>query len=400
MGKILDATITCPTCKRRFETEVHRVVWGEYPQNRELVFSDQINSETCRCGTVLKLPFAFLFTNRDREFAVWYEPRHDPVIDEDALIYAEAWGADSYLATAPRISDWETFKLVIRDFEEGRRQATPVDPTSPLKTPLIELVTYARPARVRQRAARQARPRPAPTAIDLVEAAERRYAHDPKRLRQLAMLRNRVEEDIRKHGLPPSPELLMPLLALVDKGVLPTPGQVSGIVTAVQDKMENEILARLTPLDREVASMCQFVYTHRNSETPIALSAVLTSLSRGVIIATDRPYSVDDMWPSHDVIDPITGDPDVETTRLLGTIASDDFRDFVQDRFENVVEPTLAMLFSAYESRVGVPMSLDQSDQGFESRFTATIKHALIFGLWFGQAYPAHSRHIVAELLS
>lgn len=123
MSKVVEAMVKCPKCGIAFPTSLFRSIWGEQPANRELVFADRINVVTCpACATVTKLPFAFMYTNRDRLFAVWYEPAPDPDIDETANGFAAVLGADSYLAAAPRIRDWEQFKATIREFESGARK--------------------------------------------------------------------------------------------------------------------------------------------------------------------------------------------------------------------------------------------------------------------------------------
>lgn len=120
MSKQVEVTITCPNCKTNFKTTLYRTIWGEYPENRSLVMNDQINAVKCTgCQSVLKIPMPFMYTDAKKYFAVWWEPHHDPQIDNDINVYKQTTGADSYFSTAPRIADWEDFKETIIKFETG-----------------------------------------------------------------------------------------------------------------------------------------------------------------------------------------------------------------------------------------------------------------------------------------
>jgi hypothetical protein len=120
MSKKVDVTISCINCGHEFSMSLYRTIWGESPENRELVMSDTINVAIClKCGSRYKLPFSLFYTNSKQHFAVWWEPKRDEAIDEDAAGYAQFVGKDNYLATAPRIADWEEFKETIRKYERG-----------------------------------------------------------------------------------------------------------------------------------------------------------------------------------------------------------------------------------------------------------------------------------------
>lgn len=126
MSKRLEAKITCPSCGNQFDFTLYRTIWGEYPENRELVMSNKINVATCpRCKKETKLEFPFMYTNAKQQFAVWWEPEFDPQIGKDSEGYVQMMGAENYLAAAPRIKDWNDFKNTILKFERGELKAKP-----------------------------------------------------------------------------------------------------------------------------------------------------------------------------------------------------------------------------------------------------------------------------------
>lgn len=120
MSSRVEAKITCPHCGFQFPFTLYRSIWGEYPENRELVMSDKINVAKCSsCGNSTKLSYPFIYTNSKQFFAVWWEPSYDAQIDKDAEGYAKMLGENNYLATAPRIKNWNEFKNTIIKFENG-----------------------------------------------------------------------------------------------------------------------------------------------------------------------------------------------------------------------------------------------------------------------------------------
>jgi hypothetical protein len=122
MSKKIEAKLTCQICQTEFDFTLFRSLWGEYPENRELVMTDKINVATCpACRETTKLEFPFLYTNAIMKFAVWWEPENDSQIDSDRVGYANMLGADNYLATAPRIKGWTEFKNTIIEFEKKFR---------------------------------------------------------------------------------------------------------------------------------------------------------------------------------------------------------------------------------------------------------------------------------------
>ena len=119
MSKKLNIKIECD-CGKPFVASLYRSIWGEQPENRELVMSDNINVAVCPdCGEKIKVPLPFLYTNVPKKFAVWYEPQYDSNIDDDVAGYAKFMGKDSFYAKAPRIKNWQEFKDTIIKFETG-----------------------------------------------------------------------------------------------------------------------------------------------------------------------------------------------------------------------------------------------------------------------------------------
>lgn len=128
MSQRINITITCPQCNNQFDSTLYRSIWGEYPENRELVMFDKINVVTCpHCGITTKLPFPFIYTNAKQLFAVWWEPNYDSQIDKDSEGYVKLLGRGNYLATAPRIKDWDEFKQTIIRFENGDLKTSPIN---------------------------------------------------------------------------------------------------------------------------------------------------------------------------------------------------------------------------------------------------------------------------------
>jgi hypothetical protein len=126
MSRRLEAKIICPACGHQFDFTLYRTIWGEYPENRELVMSNKINVATCpSCKKETKLEFPFMYTNAKEQFAVWWEPEFDIQIGKGSEEYVQMLGAGNYLATAPRIKDWNDFKSTILKFERGELKAKP-----------------------------------------------------------------------------------------------------------------------------------------------------------------------------------------------------------------------------------------------------------------------------------
>jgi transcription elongation factor Elf1 len=124
MSKRVEAKISCPNCNHQFDFTLYRSIWGEYPENRELVMTDKINVASCpSCNVSTKVVYPFIYTNTNQQFAVWWEPLYDAQIDSDKVGYAKMVGEGNYLATAPRIKDWNEFKNTILKFERGELKA-------------------------------------------------------------------------------------------------------------------------------------------------------------------------------------------------------------------------------------------------------------------------------------
>lgn len=110
MSKRIEAKISCPSCGNQFDFTLYRTIWGEYPENREMVMSNKINVATCpNCKKSTKLLYPFMYTNSKQQFAVWWEPELDHQIGKDSEGYVQLLGTGNYLATAPRIKEWEEF---------------------------------------------------------------------------------------------------------------------------------------------------------------------------------------------------------------------------------------------------------------------------------------------------
>lgn len=120
MSKRIDAAVTCKKCQHNFNVSLYRSIWVEEPENRRLIFEDMINRVTCpNCSDSQRLEFPFLCTNVKNGIAIWYEPYHDPAIDEDVKLYAAQFGKQSFYALAPRIKDWEEFKKKLLEMDKS-----------------------------------------------------------------------------------------------------------------------------------------------------------------------------------------------------------------------------------------------------------------------------------------
>jgi hypothetical protein len=119
MSKQIEAQIGCPNCGFKFPMKLYRSIWIEFPENLELVLSDEINTGTCpSCKSRFHVPFPFLCTNVQKGVAVWYEPHHDPEIDKDMIRYIKEFGPNSFYAKAPRINNWPEFKRAVQKLHE------------------------------------------------------------------------------------------------------------------------------------------------------------------------------------------------------------------------------------------------------------------------------------------
>ena len=97
--------------------------------------NDEINSVICpSCKKTTHVEFPFLCTNVKRGIAIWYEPYHDPAIDNDIAQYSKHFGATSFYARAARIKNWEEFKRKLTELEALSAGSTPkVTPSPELK---------------------------------------------------------------------------------------------------------------------------------------------------------------------------------------------------------------------------------------------------------------------------
>jgi hypothetical protein len=125
MSRKVEVEAHCVNCECDFKASLFRSIWGEQPENREIVFNDTINVVVCpHCQTRIRVPFSLLYEDVDRQFAVWYEPEPDPTIDKDTRMYAAMFGPDCFYVTAPRVFDWEGFKRAILRFGGGELRAS------------------------------------------------------------------------------------------------------------------------------------------------------------------------------------------------------------------------------------------------------------------------------------
>lgn len=134
MSMMIEITVTCPECKKRYRDKIFRTIWGENESNREIVFNDEINSVQCpHCTQTVRIPASLLYVDADRQFAVWYEPTHDPQIDKNIENYDRIFNPGNFYVTAPRIPDWDEFKETILKFERGELKANPITELKGLK---------------------------------------------------------------------------------------------------------------------------------------------------------------------------------------------------------------------------------------------------------------------------
>jgi transcription elongation factor Elf1 len=143
MSKRIESKINCPVCGNQFDFTLYRTIWGEYPENRDLVMSNKINVATCpNCKKETKLEFPFMYTNSKLQFAVWWEPVFDLQIGRDSEGYVQLMGAGNYLATAPRVKDWNDFKDTILKFESGELKANPVILSTDMKNNMRDFIDH------------------------------------------------------------------------------------------------------------------------------------------------------------------------------------------------------------------------------------------------------------------
>ena len=127
MSKRIQVKLTCPNCSNQFDFTLYRSIWGKYPENRELVMTNQINVATCpSCNHSSKIEYPFIYTEHNQHFAVWWEPENDAEIDRDTEEYVKIFGEGNYFATAPRIKSWSEFKDTILKFENGELKGKPI----------------------------------------------------------------------------------------------------------------------------------------------------------------------------------------------------------------------------------------------------------------------------------
>lgn len=152
MSLRVNVKITCPNCRHQFDFTLYRSIWGEYPENRELVMSDKINVAACpSCKKSTKIVYPFIYTNAEQFFAVWWEPYYDPQIDRDTEEYKKLLGTGHYLATAPRIKDWKEFKETIIKFENGILKNKPGTVSKEMNQQMQEFLDSMQKSNIKQK---------------------------------------------------------------------------------------------------------------------------------------------------------------------------------------------------------------------------------------------------------
>ncbi len=145
MSKQLSAQITCPACATKFNTDLYRTLWIEYPENRDLVFNDEVNTVTCpSCNKITRLKFPFLCANVEKQIAVWYEPYYDSQIDKDLEQYKTHMGENSFYAKAPRIKDWGEFKEKIIELEQANKSNDNVEFSPEMRSNFRGFIDYVK----------------------------------------------------------------------------------------------------------------------------------------------------------------------------------------------------------------------------------------------------------------
>jgi len=142
MSHRIETTLTCSYCNHQFNYKLFRSIWGGEPGNLELVMSDKINFVSCPiCKSSSKLNFPFLYTNSEKNFAVWWEPYYDPQIDEEVAVFKKLGRGINFYSEAPRIKDWQEFKNIIIKYEVGELKGIPFTfPNSPKSSNLFKRI--------------------------------------------------------------------------------------------------------------------------------------------------------------------------------------------------------------------------------------------------------------------
>lgn len=120
MSQLVDITAVCPQCGTSYSAKLFRTIWGEVEGNRTKVMEDRINIIECpHCHHKYHAPLAMMYVDVVKKFAVWWEPIHDPGIDELAYSFSAMLGPGNFYETAPRVKDWEDFKETINKYYRG-----------------------------------------------------------------------------------------------------------------------------------------------------------------------------------------------------------------------------------------------------------------------------------------
>lgn len=102
-------------------------VWIENPDLRQQLFNDELNVAHCEhCGLHARVASTMLVTNVPQNFAVWYEPKPDPSVDQFNANMERVYGQGNFYSEAPRVDSWEAFKETIQKFERGERVGKPL----------------------------------------------------------------------------------------------------------------------------------------------------------------------------------------------------------------------------------------------------------------------------------
>lgn len=126
MNNVLTVTVPCPNCQNKLTIDMYRkvLVKSGVGIGVEQIFDDSMNMISCsNCSFNKRANNAIFYHNIDKFFGVFYEPIPNKDIDGIIAEFNKPSGPFpnlfTYLETAPRVNDWETFKKMIQKYESG-----------------------------------------------------------------------------------------------------------------------------------------------------------------------------------------------------------------------------------------------------------------------------------------
>lgn len=118
MSKIEKYKIPCPQCKAVSEQNIFHSINTSFPDAAHRILDDEINFVKCsNCGNRFQVKTGLLYCNHERQIAVYYHPNNFDGIDEEIKEMKRMLGEQSHLANPFKFTDWEKFKLKIRELE-------------------------------------------------------------------------------------------------------------------------------------------------------------------------------------------------------------------------------------------------------------------------------------------